>query len=915
MGLQGTLPPHIGNLSFLLSLDLSDNLLGGDLPMELSKLRRLKTINLSTNRFGGTIPWSLGGLSGLRELDLGHNRLSGAIPTTIFNISSLETLILARNWFTGTIPKSIGNLTALTFLSLGETNLTGEIPSVISNLRRLEILRLWDAGLSGTIPSAIFNITTLQVVDLSTNTLSGILPDDLFSRAPNLEQLRLFDNQLQGAIPKSIGDCASLVGVELSTNQFSGRIPTTIGNCTMLEWLFVAETKLTGDNGDLVVPPSFLASLTKCTHLEVLEFSSTLVEAALPSSIGNLSSSMVRIQAQKCGLIGYIPDAVGNLSNLVGLDLSSNRLSGSIPRAIRRLRKLQGLALDGNELHGPIPDELCELQALVELSLNNNSLSQQVPECLAKLTSLQALYLQSNQFSSAIPSSFWNQRSLITLNMAGNRLNGHLPPHISNLKALVEMNLARNRLSGDIPASIGGLVNLQYLYMDQNHFQGPIPDTLASIVTLKSLDLSSNNLSSSIPKSLESLRDLQYFNVSHNQLWGEIPSKGSFEQFSSDSFKGNPALCGLPKFGFPSCPQPRGKKRGQKHLLIKLLILLILFLVVVAIAALFVVMICCRKRKVDERSNGREESPLTKWRRISLLELQRATNGFDDCNLLGKGSFGRVYKGELADGIDVAVKVFNDLEEEEEEEEAECEILCNLRHRNLIKIVSICYTIDFKALVLEFMPNGSLEKWLYSHNYFLNILQRLNIVIDVASALEYLHHGYSIPIVHCDVKPENVLLDGDLVARLSDFGISKLLGGIDSITRTLMLGTIGYIAPEFGGEGVVSIKSDVYSFGILLMEVFTRRKPTEESFDKGMDMKQWVTALLPERVTELVDANLLVDEARINLKAKVDCILSIMKLALACCIDTPKDRMDIRDVLSNLKKIKSQISKPRHLRI
>ncbi|CAI0441626.1 unnamed protein product [Linum tenue] len=165
MGLQGTLPPHIGNLSFLLSLDLSDNLLGGDLPMELSKLRRLKTINLSTNRFGGTIPWSLGGLSGLRELDLGHNRLSGAIPTTIFNISSLETLILAHNglsgslpddmcikfaltagpipssleghcsnlqflslsgnWFTGTIPKSIGNLTALTFLSLGETNLTG----------------------------------------------------------------------------------------------------------------------------------------------------------------------------------------------------------------------------------------------------------------------------------------------------------------------------------------------------------------------------------------------------------------------------------------------------------------------------------------------------------------------------------------------------------------------------------------------------------------------------------------------------------------------------------------------------------------------------------------------------------------------------------------------------------------------
>ncbi|XVF18711.1 hypothetical protein REPUB_Repub11eG0046300 [Reevesia pubescens] len=201
------------------------------------------------------------------------------------------------------------------------------------------------------------------------------------------------------------------------------------------------------------------------------------------------------------------------------------------------------------------------------------------------------------------------------------------------------------------------------------------------------------------------------------------------------------------------------------------------------------------------------------------------------------------------------------------------------------------------------MSNGSLEQWLHSENYFLDILQRVDIMIDVASALEYLHSGQPTPIIHYDLKPSNILLDEDMVAHVGDFGIAKLLGEGDLMTQTMTLATIGYMAPEFGSAGIVSVKCDIYSYGILLIETFTKKKPTDEIFTDAMSLRDWVQMSLSRGMMDIADANLLTREDEYFI-VKANCISSIMDIALNCSAELPEERKDMKDVAATLKKIK-----------
>ncbi|KAL8499063.1 hypothetical protein ACS0TY_022143 [Phlomoides rotata] len=759
------------------------------------------------------MPQEIGNLQNLVFLAIEENEISGALPINIFNMTSLQTLLLWRNKLSGILSRDIGNLTILNVLDLSDNYFTGFIPTEIGQLYQLNELLLGANAFTGLIPLELFNISALVKLELVQNGLSGSLPSNLCISSPNLELIAVGQNNISGAIPASVSSCANLTVLDLGSNDLSGFVPHFLGNLTRLLFLSLQFNNLRFESSASGV--SFFTSLTSLISLKVLAIGLNPLGGVLPPSIGNLSSSLQTFAAPYCNFRGTIPNDIGNLTNLVRLELRYNELSGIIPPTFTHLQTLQGLYLNNNNLEGLVPEDLCDLHNLVELRLRFNRLSGPIPTCLGNVSSLRNIFLNSNMLTSTIPSTLWDLKDLLTLDLSSNSFTGFLPPEIANLVAANYINLSMNNLSESIPNTIGKLQNLVNFSLAHNRLKGSIPASVGTMVGLVTLDLSNNNLSGSIPKSLEALRYLLYFNVSFNTLNGEIPTGGLFRNFTLESFTGNDALCGNQTFfpGIPLCPAISRHKSIRKKVKVALFILtgVVVLVTVVTLAFIFI-----RRTRKDKAVSIVDELASIVPQRISYYEILQVTQQFNESNLLGIGSSGSVYRGILRDGKAIAVKVFNTQSEGAFNSfDVECEVLRNIRHRNLTKVLSSCSNPDFKALVLEYMPNASLEKWLYSCNLFLDARQRLDILIDVASALEYLHHGYSTPIVHCDLKPSNVLLDEVMIAHVCDFGISKLLGDEDSTVLTNTLATLGYIAPDddFSEDMILFM---LYTFRLLM---------------------------------------------------------------------------------------------------
>ncbi|KAK9078579.1 hypothetical protein SSX86_002636 [Deinandra increscens subsp. villosa] len=910
-GLEGSLSPHIGNLSFLRVLSLANNSFQGVIPNELDRLSRLRILSLYENKFNGVIPANISSCSNLKVFDLSRNEIGGSIPKDIGFLTNLTILSLGDNNLRGGIPPILGNSTSIEVFSVTRNLLGGNIPYTLGRWKFLKEIYLGECDLSGIIPHSLYNLSLLTNISFPGNQLTGSLHPAFGALLPHLVGVQLWGNQLTGPLPPFISNCSRLIYLEMDHNKFSGKLTVDFTNLRDIRYIQLGSNNFGSKEADEM---KFIDSLKNCTRLQKLYLGRCKFEGVLPESIGNLSKQLRTLYLIENQLHGRLPRSIGNLDGLELLALGGNQFTGNIPSTISNLQKLQVVDLFDNKLSGPIPNVIGNLSLLISLYLNNNMLEGAIPSSLGNCQRLIELYLNDNKLNGKIPSQLLQLSSMsIELDLSQNNLFGSLPTNVGDLKMLGILDLSHNNISGNIPSSLSGCASLSRLSFRGNKFEGLIPPSLISLKGLVELDISDNNLSGQIPQFLEQLIVLEYLDLSHNDFEGEVPTLGVFANASAFFILGDDRLCGgLVELGLPKCNET--KKHSKK---------LHAFVIVILIASTLFTIICLAYAWFKKKSKSKTSQLPTRDRflKVSYGQLLKATNGFSEANLIGNGGFSSVYKGILDedDNRFVAVKVLH-LQNRGAQSSftRECTTWRSIRHRNLLRIITSCSSIDFqgnsfKALIYEFMPRGSLHDLLHSNEgtYGLNLLQRINILMDVACAIDYIHNHCVPTLVHGDLKPSNILLDDDMIAHVGDFGLARFLGTTSyQNSSTGIRGTIGYAPPEYGLGNEMTSSGDIYSFGILLLEVLTGKKPTDDIFNECLNLHKYASMALQDHVMNVVDFNILNayqemssfnNEA--NAKKLEECLSSAIKIGVSCSMDSPTQRIDIVNVLHELRHI------------
>ncbi|KAM3391818.1 hypothetical protein ACQJBY_013121 [Aegilops geniculata] len=779
--------------------------------------------------------------------------------------SRVVALDLESLYLDGQMPPCIANLTLLTRIHLPNNQLRGPIPTELGQLNTLRYLNLSSNNLSGMIPSTLPSCSQLRVIDLGSNSFSGEIPPNL-SQCSNMQQLKMDHNRLIGGIPEGLGILRNLSVLHLAGNTLTGNIPLSLGTSCALHSVNLTDNSLTGP----------------------------------------------------------IPSLLANSSSLQFLVLTKNQLGGEIPSAIFNNTSLKILSLGVNNFIGSIPAVFPNFDdsPLQHIVLASNNLAGAIPSTLGNFSSLRWLLLSQNNFQGSIPASI-----------------GQIPLEIGSLVNLGALNISNNQLSGEIPSTLGECVHLESLHMEGNTFHGSIPQPLMNLRGIIVMDLSQNNLSGEIPNFFQSFSSMKLLNLSFNNLEGPVPPGGMFQNGSEVFIQGNKKLCAnTPLLELPLCNGVIYKQKMHISKILKIVAITDLSLVLLSC---FGVIIFKRRKKIKEAAHP----SIKELKKLTYADLVKATNGFSLANLVGSGKYGSVYEGRIEYEERVAIKVFKlDQLGAKKSFLAECEALRNTRHHNLVRVITVCSTSDptgneFKALVLEFMVNGDLESWLYPtlHNAHhperpLCLGSRIAIAVDIAAALDYLHNHCMPPMVHCDLKPSNVLLDDFMGACISDFGLAKFLGyysfsGIDGSTSTSLVGprgSVGYIAPEYGFGSKISTEGDVYSYGVIILEMLTGKRPTDEMFKDGLSLYKFVEDSFPEKIGEILDPRMIIpyygnrdeeeagsssDQENHQIAAGImGCITALAKLGLLCAAETPKDRPAMQDVYADAITIKEAFS-------
>ncbi|XP_077215058.1 receptor-like protein kinase BRI1-like 3 [Tasmannia lanceolata] len=894
-------PESLANCQNLQKLDLTHNRLEDKIPNSLGNFRNLQQLFLAKNQFSGEIPPELGQICGtLRELDLSSNNISGGIPSTFVSCNSLQSLDLGNNELSGNFIDSIvTTFSSLKYLSLSFNNITGFIPLSLSNCKELEVLDLSSNGFTGNIPSGFCSsLTSLQKILLANNYLSGPMPLELGS-CKNLRTVDLSFNDLNSSIPSEIWELPQLSNLVLWANHLTGEIPDSVcSNGGSLESLILNDNLIAGE-----IPPT----LTKCTNLIWVSLSSNCLTGKIPSGIGTLKSLAI-LQLGNNSLSGEIPPGLGDCQNLIWLDLNSNKLTGPVPPALANQagRIVPGVVSGkqfafvrnegGTSCRGA--GGLLEFEGITTESLSTYPMVHSCPST--------RIYTGTTVYSFAS-----NNGSMIYLDLSYNLLNGTIPENFGSMYYLQVLNLGHNKLTGGIPDRFGGLKEVGVLDLSHNLLHGFLPGSLGELTFLSDLDVSNNNLT------------------------GPIPTSGQLTTFPPSRYENNSGLCGVP---LPPCGSAakshssNSNSGGRKQPLAGSVFIgiAVALLIIFALTVALFKMKTHQQQLEEQREQYVESLPTsgsTSWklsgvleplsiniatfekplRKLTFAHLLEATNGFSAESLIGSGGFGEVYKARLKDGCTVAIKkLIRVTGQGDREFTAEMETIGKIKHRNLVPLLGYCKIGEERLLVYDYMKWGSLETVLHERRIKggsskLDWAARKKIAIGSARGLAFLHHSCIPHIIHRDMKSSNVLLDENLEARVSDFGMARLMNALDThLSVSTLAGTPGYVPPEYYQSFRCTTKGDVYSYGVILLELLSGKRPIDPLEFGDNNLVGWAKQLVRDkRAGEIFDTELLMGQ-KISGESE---LYHYLKIACECLDDRPLRRPTMIQVMAMFKEL------------
>ncbi|XP_042505341.1 receptor protein kinase TMK1-like isoform X2 [Macadamia integrifolia] len=668
---------------------------------------------------------------------------------------------------------------------------------------RITCIQIRNQGLSGTLPSELQKLTALQRLDLMYNNISGPLPS--FSGFGSLQILLLTNNQFSSIPADFFTGLSSLQVAELDKNPFSAwEIPDSLQDATGLVNFSANSANVTGKIPDFVGTNVF-PSLTN------LHLAFNNLEGELPASFDGSTMKSLWLHGQTAKLNGSIW-VLQNMTFLTEVWLHSNAFTGPLPD-VSGLKNLKSFSVKDNQLTGPVPDSLLSLPLMKIVNLTNNLLQGPTP----KFPSSVSVDISGvNSFCLPTPGAACDSRVNVLLSIAKDMDN--------------PMKFAKNWTGNDPCASWMGITcsingNISVLNFQKMGLTGTISPDFSKFQSLQKLILADNKLTGTIPEELTTLPSLTELDVSNNQLSGLLPN---FKSSVVINTNGNPDFV-------KNVPSPTPGSFGPVGVVVGSVIGTGVFLVFLAGLLGFYfyrrkqiwfgvvqgsnAMVVHPRRVCSDpeivktlsenfswTSNGPSDIHMVNTGsmvKISIQVLRNATNNFSEDNILGRGGFGIVYKGELDEGTKIAVKRMNSgvmTKRGLTEFKSEIDVLTNVRHRHLVALLGYCLDGNERLLVYEYMPQGTLSrhlfKWKEEGLMPLGWTKRLSIALDVARGVEYLHGFAHQSFIHRDLKFANILLGDDMRAKVADFGLVRLVPEGKASIETRLAGTFGYLAPD-----------------------------------------------------------------------------------------------------------------------